>query len=183
MDDGKSEAPSGNDGKKSGWTRASEIVAPAVGWAAVLGVVAYSFKCAMKPTEVKDWKEARETLESFGLKSSSMQEDRLMYVLFRDILTSCHLEDVESRSWCEKAFYFADSLLQLEVALRSDLRVNPEFKDADNAQTFALQALFCLEKVQPARSKVHFLQLKKARVKLQQALTQHMRSVKCIVIN
>jgi hypothetical protein len=167
---------------KSGWARAGEVIVPALGWATVAGVIAYSVKCAMKQTDARSWREAQQTLEAFELCSTSFQEDRLLYVLFRDLVTSCHIDDLESREWCRRAFYRADALLHLEATLRSDGRVNAAFADSDQAEKFAREAVHCLLQVQPARTKEHYMRLRGARKKLQQAMARHMRTVMCLVM-
>lgn len=172
----------GEGSRKSGWARAGEILVPALGWSVVAGVTAYSVKCAMARTDPKSWREAQEVLSAADMTSTSMQEDRLLYVLFRDVLTSCHVDDLESRECVRRAFYCADALLHLVVCLRSDARVSAAFADADKAEQNAHLAVQWLLKVQAANSKEHYLRLRSARPPLMQALARHMRSVKCLVL-
>jgi len=169
--------------KKSGWARVGDVLVPALAWSAVAGVAAYSVKCAVAQTDPKSWREAHETLAAADLTSQSMHEDRLLFVLFRDVLTSCHVDDLESREYVRRAFYSADALLHLVVCLRSDGRVSAAFADADKAEQHAHNAVYWLLQVHAAKSKEHYLRLRGARTKLLHALARHMRSVKCLVLS
>lgn len=168
--------------KQTGWKTVSDVAVPVLGWGAFAAFLTVSMKMIMKPTEPTDWKEAKAALKQLGFpEPENFDDDPILYILFRDLVLSCHPSAQESINNCGFAFQYTDSLLKLESTLRYDATVTAQMADNDRAEKYVQSAIYCLECVQHGPSQRQYDLHQRSKERLADAIYSHMHRVRCLV--
>jgi hypothetical protein len=168
--------------EKSGWKTAAEVAVPAIGWSALAGALVWSLKSMMQPSEPPNWKEAKAELLRLGFDAEdNFEDDLVLFVLFRDLVFSCHAKAQRSIDLCSLAFQRTESLLKLESSLKNDVRVVPRNSDATRAEKLGAEAVFFVNKVEHGPSQKQFILYERAKKRLTDSIFRHVFAVQCRV--